>query len=86
MVTRKIVIRDPAGLHLRPAQKFCEIAMQYECGISFEVPGGSTCANAKSVLSVLAAGIKGGTAIIVRCDGADEDEALEAFVSEFGEK
>nr|WP_027870979.1 HPr family phosphocarrier protein [[Eubacterium] cellulosolvens] len=86
MVSRKIVISDPAGLHLRPAKKFCEIAMRYACSVAFDYHDGCACANAKSVLSVLAAGIRGGEEITVRCDGEDEEEALAAFVSEFGTK
>ena len=34
--------------------------------------------NAKSVLNVMASGIQCGAEVLVRCDGPDENEALEA--------
>ena len=41
----------------------------------------SVTANAKSVLSVLGAGVKNGDEIEVVCDGVDEEEALKAVIA-----
>jgi phosphocarrier protein len=57
--------------------------MRYESRITIELRDGSTHANAKSVLSVLAAGVRCGDEIRICCDGADEEEALEALGSIF---
>ena len=45
--------------------------------------------NAKSILNIMAAGIKSSTEIEIQCDGADEESAmkelLQAFENNFGE-
>ena len=67
MVSGKVRIKNPTGLHLRPAGLFCKTAMQFET------------ANAKSVLSVLGACVKSGDEIEIVCEGADEKQALEVM-------
>ena len=79
MVSQKVVIKNPTGLHLRPAGNLCKEAMQYKSMITFTYRGNT--ANAKSVLSVLGACIKCGDEIEFICDGADEEEALKALVN-----
>ena len=78
MVSQKVVIKNPTGLHLRPAGNLCKTAMQYKSLITFSYRGNT--ANAKSVLSVLGACIKCGDEIELFCDGVDETEALQALV------
>ena len=79
MVSQKVVIKNPTGLHLRPAGNLCKEAMQYKSMITFTYRGNT--ANAKSVLSVLGACIKRGDEIEFICDGIDEEEALKALVN-----
>ena len=78
MVTQKTTIKNPTGLHLRPAGLFCKTAVQFKSRITFQYR--DTTANAKSVLSVLGACIKRGEEIELICEGEDENEALEAMV------
>lgn len=78
MVTQKVVIAEPSGLHLRPAGKLCEICLKYESRI--EIKKGTHIANAKSVLGVLAARVQQGDEIEIICEGADEQKALAALV------
>lgn len=80
MVTQKVQIINPTGLHLRPAGIFCQEAMKYSSNITFRYGINGT-ANAKSVLSVLGACIKSGDEIEIVCDGDDEAPALEALVA-----
>ena len=61
MVSRKVVISNPTGLHLRPAGLLCKEAMKFKSLITFRFRGNT--ANAKSVLSVLGACIKCGNEI-----------------------
>ncbi len=79
MVSQKVKITNPTGLHLRPAGVFCNTANQYTCSVSFRFKDNE--ANAKSVLSVLGACIKAGDEITIICDGAGEEEALKAMVA-----
>ena len=78
MVSRKITVNNPSGLHLRPAGNLCNEAMKYQSLVTFTFDGGV--ANAKSVLSVLGACVKCGDEIELVCEGADEEEAIEALV------
>lgn len=78
MVSKKVVIKNPTGLHLRPAGNLCKEAMQYQSLITFTFR--ESTANAKSVLSVLGACVKCGDEIEVFCDGSDEEEALASIV------
>lgn len=77
MVTAEVEIKNFLGIHLRPAALLCEEAQKYSCKITFQVR--NVTANAKSVLSVLAAGVKQHEVILLSCDGEDEQEALLAL-------
>ena len=77
MVSKKVTVKNPTGLHLRPAGILCNEAMKYQSQITFVYDGGM--ANAKSVLSVLGACVKCGDEIELVCEGADEQEALKAL-------
>ena len=66
MVSQKVKIINPTGLHLRPAGNLCKEAMKYKSKITFEYSGNT--ANAKSVLSVLGACVKCGDEIELFCD------------------
>ena len=79
MVSEKVVIKNPTGLHLRPAGVLCKEAMNYASSITFRFE--NITANAKSVLSVLGACIKTGDELEFICEGPDEREALEAIVT-----
>ncbi|GFI23137.1 phosphocarrier protein HPr [Lachnospiraceae bacterium] len=78
MVRQKVVIKNPTGLHLRPAGILCKEAMQFNALITFTFRGNT--ANAKSVLSVLGACVKSGDEIEIICDGSDENDALSTMV------
>ncbi|MDO4272808.1 MAG: HPr family phosphocarrier protein [Eubacteriales bacterium] len=78
MISQKVMVKNPTGLHLRPAGILCKEAMKYKSLITFSFDGGT--ANAKSVLSVLGACVKCGDEIELVCEGSDEDEALTALV------
>ena len=79
MVSQKVVIKNPTGLHLRPAGILCKEAMQFKSLITFSFR--ETTANAKSVLSVLGACVRCGDEIEIVCDGEDEEDALKALVT-----
>lgn len=87
MVSKKLTVVNPSGLHLRPAGVLSQTAMKFKCDIIIEC--GEKRIVAKSVLNVMAAGIKCGTEINLICDGEDEEEAMksmsEAIESGLGE-
>lgn len=79
MTSQKVVVDNVTGLHLGPAGKLCDLAMQFKSHIVFHYRNNGE-ANAKSMLSVLGAGIRQGDEIEIVCDGEDEQEALQALV------
>lgn len=79
MVKEKVTIKNPTGLHLRPAGILCKEAMRFKSVITFSFKDNT--ANAKSVLSVLGACVKCGDEIEFTCEGEDENEALAALVA-----
>ena len=78
MLSQKVTIKNPTGLHLRPAGILCKEAMKFKSLITFSFRNST--ANAKSVLSVLGACVKCGDEIELVCEGEDEEEALKTLV------
>ncbi len=76
MVSRVIQVVNPTGLHLRPAGILCQTSMKFKSRIIILHKNKEI--NAKSVLNVMASGVKCGAEIEVQCTGEDEAEALEA--------
>lgn len=87
MLSKKLTVINPSGLHLRPAGVLSQTAMKFKSDVTIQ-SGNKTIA-AKSVLNVMAAGIKCGTEVELICDGPDEEDALrvvsEAIESGLGE-
>ena len=81
VLKQKVTVKNQTGLHLRPPGILCRTAMLYKYHISLK--HGDTTANAKSVLSVLGAGVKTGDELEITCEGMDEQEAMEAMVKLF---
>ena len=81
MVSDKVIIKNPTGLHLRPAGLFCKTEMQFGSKITVHKRARheDVTANAKSVLSVLGACIKSGDEIEIVCEGSDEEQALQVM-------
>jgi len=79
MVSQNVMIKNPTGLHLRPAGILCKEALKYQSSVKFQF--GTTLANAKSVLSVLGACVKTGDEITLICEGPDEEQALASMVA-----
>lgn len=74
MVSSKITIKNPNGLHLRPAGMFCKLAIEFRSKVTISME--NTTVNGKSVLSVLGACMRAGDEIELICEGEDEEKAL----------
>lgn len=79
MVSAKVKVINPQGMHMRPAQVFVAEMAKYSCDVSI-VFGGKT-VNAKSIMHLMAACIKQGSELEIRCEGEQEAEALKAAVA-----
>ena len=74
-----MVVTLPAGvdLHARPAADFVRTAMGFVADI--QVAAGEREVNAKSLLSVLALGAKGGSELRLTASGQDAAAAVDAL-------
>lgn len=79
MVSASVLVRDPLGLHLRPAGELCTEARKYRSSVKLAT--GHSLANAKSMLSVLGAQIRFGDTVTFTCEGSDEQKALHAMIA-----
>jgi phosphotransferase system HPr (HPr) family protein len=73
----RVVLPDGVDLHARPAADFVRTAMRFSARI--DVGAGEREADAKSLLSVLALGARGGTPLRLRADGDDAAAALQTL-------
>ena len=75
------LVRLPDGvdLHARPAADFVRCAMGFQASIA--VASGEREADAKSLLTVLALGAKGGTEVRLTAEGDDAAAALDALAA-----
>jgi phosphotransferase system HPr (HPr) family protein len=78
MTLRELTLVNQYGLHLRPASKFVDVAVQYESEIFVSVEGGEE-GNGKSILDFLARAAGKGAKLTIRAEGEDSEQAVEAL-------
>ncbi len=83
MVKEKVLVKNPIGVHLRPAGDIAEAAIKYKKCEIYLSSGGRT-VNGKSLLSILSLGIKQNTEFEIICDGEDEETALKSILAALG--
>ena len=83
MVEKNVTIVNKTGLHARPANALVNLVKKYASRISL-IKENKT-ANAKSIINVLTLDLNQGAQVLVRADGEDEEEALEAVVTYLAE-
>ncbi len=77
MVSKVIKVENSSGLHVRPAGILVKVIQPFACNVSLKFNEKEY--NAKSILGIMSAGIKAGASVEFVCDGADEQEALDAI-------
>lgn len=78
MVSARVKIVNPQGMHMRPAQLFVNTVGQYKSEVTLLFDGKRI--NAKSIMHLIAACIRQGSEVEVQCCGEQEEEALQAAV------
>lgn len=81
MRTLEIEVRNPSGIHLRPAGTLVKGAAAYRSAITLEnVSRGGKAVNAKDALAVLSYGKAArGDMVRIVAEGEDEDVAIEGL-------
>ena len=78
MVSKRVKAGSPQGMHMRPAQVFTAEMARYDSTVT--ILFGEKTINGKSIMNLMASCIKMGSEIEIRCEGAQEAEALDAAV------
>lgn len=77
----ELEVRNPSGVHARPAALFVEAARRFSADVKVAnvTRNPEQTASARSLLAVLALGISRGHTIRIDADGADADQAITAL-------
>ena len=78
---RTVVVRNPQGLHLRPADMLVKQASRYTSDVRIGRDG--QMADCKSILSILTLGAAQGTELHLTAEGADAAQAIHAIAELF---
>ncbi len=84
MVEREIAVSNRLGLHARAAAKLVHTAGGFVSQITLAKDGEEV--DAKSILGILLLAAPMGTRVTVRCEGDDEEQALEAISELFARR
>ena len=76
-------VKDPNGIHARPAGLLAKEALQYHSEITVKI--GERYANMKGLFSMMSLAVKSGDSITISVSGKDEEVAARA-IREYLEK
>lgn len=80
MSSVRLTVRNPSGIHARPAAQFVRTAGQFRSRVTVEnLSRARGPADAKSILAVLPLGVSQGHEIEVTADGEDAEQAIAAI-------
>lgn len=74
MVSKKVVLKNPEGLHLRTGGKFVEEMNKFQSSVT--IIFNDSRIDGKSLINIILACIKCGAEIEIECSGDDEQQAL----------
>ena len=78
MIEKEVTLINRLGMHARAATKLVQVAQKYKSRITIEANGME--ADAKSILGLLTLAAPVGTTLLIKADGEDEQEAIDAIV------
>ena len=80
----EVEVRNPDGLHMRPAMQFVDVASQFNSNI--EVSNGEYTVDGKSIMQVTMLAATCGTKLLIKATGEDAEEAVKALQELFGSR
>jgi phosphocarrier protein HPr len=81
IITRIVTVRNPQGLHARPADLLVREASRHNASISLEKDGYRV--DCKSILSLLTLGAECGTEMSLSAEGSDAEQAVAVIAELF---
>ncbi|SFJ69677.1 phosphocarrier protein [Amycolatopsis sacchari] len=80
MLERRVIVGSSVGLHARPAALFVKAAAAQPMPVTIGVGDGAP-VDARSLLSVMGLGAKGGDEVVLRAEGPEAEAALSELAS-----
>ena len=81
MLERELKVSNRLGLHARAAAKLVQLLSGFKSQVTLTARGREV--NAKSIMGVLLLAAAPGATLVVRIDGEDEQEAMDAAADLF---
>jgi len=73
----EVEVRNPEGLHMRPAMQFVDLANTFDAEIS--VSNQDTTVDAKSIMQMTMLAATCGTRLTIRAEGVDARKAIDSL-------
>jgi phosphocarrier protein HPr len=73
----EVEVKNPDGLHMRPAMQFVDVASQFTSNI--EVSNSEHTVDGKSIMQVTMLAATCGTKLLIKASGKDAEEAVSAL-------
>lgn len=77
MIQRSEQVRNPNGMHVRPASEFVKVASRFRAEVRVEKDGLEV--NGKSIMGVMMLAAEYGSTLTIRAEGDDAQEAVDAL-------
>lgn len=84
MIERELLIANKLGLHARATAKLVQVLAGFRSNATLTAKGREV--NAKSIMGVMLLAAAHGTKVVLRLEGEDEAEAMEAAAALFERK
>lgn len=78
MFSQKFTIKNPTGLHARPAGQLVALCKTIPDDLRLITDKGVV--NPKNILGILTAGLKNGAEIVVEAEGGSEKQSVEKII------
>jgi phosphocarrier protein HPr len=80
VVQATVTLKNPSGLHARPASQFVQTAAQFK-GTTVKVGVGGRSVDAKSILGLMGLGARHETELLLTAEGPEAEAAIKALVT-----
>ncbi|MBQ9941494.1 MAG: HPr family phosphocarrier protein [Christensenellaceae bacterium] len=81
MYSKETTVKNPTGLHARPASEFVAAAKKFRCKVQVKRPDEADAVNAKSIVMLLSKAFCKGDTVQIIADGEGDREAVEALIA-----
>ena len=81
VVEKNCTVRNKMGLHARPAAQIVQTANKFPCDVTLVMDGQN--GNGKSIMGVLMLAAPQGSEILVRAEGDDAQQCVDALYALF---